>query len=40
MVRLPNSQHGESIFGNPVVRRVQNEATLEWMNRYVLGKSE
>jgi dipeptidyl aminopeptidase/acylaminoacyl peptidase len=40
MVRLPNSQHGESIFGNPTVRRVQNEATLGWMNRYVLGKSE
>jgi len=40
MVRLPNSIHAESIVGNPVVRRVQNEATLEWMNRYVLGKSE
>ena len=40
MVRLPNSSHAESIFGNVTVRRVQNEATLEWMNRYVLGKSE
>ena len=40
MVRFPNSSHAESIFGNPVVRRAQNEATLEWMNRYVLGKTE
>jgi dipeptidyl aminopeptidase/acylaminoacyl peptidase len=40
MLRLPNSSHGGSIFGEPVIRRAQNEATLDWMNRYVLGKTE
>ena len=40
MLRLPNSPHGGSIMGEPVMRRAQNEAMLEWMNRYVLGKVE
>jgi dipeptidyl aminopeptidase/acylaminoacyl peptidase len=37
MVRLPASFHAASIRGAPVVRRIQNEALLDWMNRYVLG---
>ncbi len=37
MLRLPNSPHVGSIAGPPVLRRAQNEALLEWMNRYVLG---
>jgi hypothetical protein len=37
MLRLPGSRHTESIFGNPAIRRTQNQALLEWMNRYVLG---
>jgi len=37
MVRLPASFHGGSIHGAPVVRRVQNEVLLDWMNRYILG---
>ncbi|MBK8021153.1 MAG: S9 family peptidase [Chloroflexi bacterium] len=40
MLRLPNSSHVGSIMGEPVMRRAQNEALLEWMNRYVLGKVE
>jgi hypothetical protein len=37
MLRLPESPHGGSIEGAPIVRRAQNEALLDWMNRYVLG---
>jgi dipeptidyl aminopeptidase/acylaminoacyl peptidase len=37
MLRLPNSSHAGSITGPPILRRAQNEALLEWMNRYVLG---
>lgn len=37
MLRFPNSPHGGAIEGAPIVRRAQNEALLEWMNRYVLG---
>jgi dipeptidyl aminopeptidase/acylaminoacyl peptidase len=37
MLRLPNSPHAGSIAGPPLLRRAQNEALLEWMNRYVLG---
>jgi dipeptidyl aminopeptidase/acylaminoacyl peptidase len=40
MVRFPNSQHGESIVGSIAVRKAQNDATLGWMNKYVLGKTE
>jgi dipeptidyl aminopeptidase/acylaminoacyl peptidase len=38
MLRLPGSPHGGSIGGPPTIRRAQNEALLEWMNRYILGK--
>lgn len=37
MVRLPASPHAGSIVGPPLLRRVQNEVLLDWMNRYVLG---
>ncbi len=37
MVRLPTSPHAGSIHGRPMVRRVQNEVLLDWMNRYLLG---
>jgi len=36
MLRLPGSSHAGSIQGPPIVRRAQNEALLDWMNRYVL----
>lgn len=38
MLRLPNSSHMGTIYGPPVLRKAQNDALLEWMNRYVLGK--
>ena len=37
MLRLPNSPHAGSIVGPPSLRKAQNEALLDWMNRYVLG---
>jgi len=40
MLRLPASPHAGSIMGAPVVRKAQNEALLDWMDRYVLGKSK
>ena len=36
MLRLPESPHSGSIGGPLEVRRAQNEALLDWMNRYVL----
>lgn len=39
MVRLPASFHAGSIMGAPVVRKYQNDVLLDWMNRYVLGKT-
>jgi len=36
MLRLPDSSHGGSIGGSLEVRRAQNDALLDWMNRYVL----
>jgi dipeptidyl aminopeptidase/acylaminoacyl peptidase len=36
MLRLPASSHGGSIVGEPILRRVQNRALLDWMNKYVL----
>jgi dipeptidyl aminopeptidase/acylaminoacyl peptidase len=39
MVRLPNAAHAAAIGGAPVNRRIHNEALLDWMNRYVLGKT-
>lgn len=38
MLRLPDSSHDGSIKGPPVIRRAQNEALIDWMNRYVMGK--
>ncbi len=38
MLRLPFSPHVGSIGGPLFIRRAQNEALLEWMNRYILGK--
>ena len=35
MLRLPNSSHGASSFGPLEIRRAQNEALLDWMNRFV-----
>ncbi|MCJ7623756.1 MAG: S9 family peptidase, partial [Anaerolineaceae bacterium] len=37
MVRLPNSPHAGAINGPVPTRKAQNEALLDWMNRYVLG---
>ena len=37
MLRLPDSPLGGSIGGPLEIRRAQNEALLNWMNRYVLG---
>lgn len=39
MLRLPNSPHVGSIAGPLPVRKAQNAALLDWMNRYVLGKA-
>ena len=39
MARLPFSPHAGSIAGAPAVRKYQNEVLLDWMNRYVLGKT-
>jgi len=38
MLRLPASPHAGSIVGALPVRRAHNDALLEWMDRYVLGK--
>lgn len=35
MLRLPGSPHGGAITGAPVLRRAQNAALLEWVQRYV-----
>jgi dipeptidyl aminopeptidase/acylaminoacyl peptidase len=40
MLRLPNSHHGGTFRGPPIVRRAQNEALLDWMNRYLGGMSQ
>ena len=37
MLRLPNSSHGGSTSGALEIRRAQNEALLDWMNRYVIA---
>jgi dipeptidyl aminopeptidase/acylaminoacyl peptidase len=38
MLRLPGMFHAGSITGPIPVRRAQNEALLDWMKRYVLGR--
>jgi dipeptidyl aminopeptidase/acylaminoacyl peptidase len=40
MLRLPFSPHGGSIAGPVIVRKAQNEALLDWMERFVMGKSK
>lgn len=37
MLRMPNMSHEGSKSGPPIVRRAQNEALIDWMNRYVRG---
>jgi dipeptidyl aminopeptidase/acylaminoacyl peptidase len=37
MLRFPGTPHAGSVFGPIGHRRAQNEALVEWMNRYVLG---
>jgi len=37
MLRIPNSAHTGTIVGALPGRRAQNEALLDWMNRYVLA---
>ena len=37
MLRLPHMPHVGSMAGSLAARRAQNEALLDWMNRYVLG---
>lgn len=37
MLRIPGAPHAASINGPPPIRKAQNEALLEWMNRYVTG---
>jgi hypothetical protein len=37
MLRLPASAHAGSIAGEPILRRVQSRALLDWMNKYVPG---
>jgi dipeptidyl aminopeptidase/acylaminoacyl peptidase len=37
MLRFPNTPHVGSILGPIGHRRTENEALLDWMNRYVLG---
>ena len=39
MLRLPNVSHGGSSFGPLEARRAQNEALLDWMQRYVQPKA-
>lgn len=38
MLRFPGTGHAGSIMGPPSHRHAQNEALLDWMTRYVLGK--
>jgi len=35
MLRLPGSPHGGAITGAPILRRAQNAALLDWVQRYV-----
>ena len=37
MLRVPNSSHVGTVAGAVPARRAQNEALLDWMNRYVLA---
>lgn len=35
MLRLPGAGHGGAIMGPPAIRRAQNDAMLEWFNKYI-----
>jgi len=37
MLRLPNSSHGGSSTGSLETRKAQNDALIDWMDRFVLG---
>ena len=37
MLRQPKGAHGASTRGEPIMRRVHNEAMLDWFNHYLLG---
>lgn len=38
MLRQPKGAHGASTNGEPIMRRVHNEAMLDWFDHYLLGK--
>lgn len=38
MLRLPESPHAGAVVGKPSLRRAQNDALLQWMDRHVLGR--
>lgn len=39
MVRFPGGGHMMAVMGSPEMRKVQNEALLEWMDRYIPGRN-
>ncbi len=39
MLRQPLGSHGASTYGEPIMRRVHNEAMLDWFNHYLLGQT-
>ena len=40
MLRFPGAFHASTLRGALPVRKAHNDALLDWMNRYVLGKTE
>ena len=38
MLRIPRASHAGAINEKPAMRRAQNDALLDWMNHWVLGK--
>jgi dipeptidyl aminopeptidase/acylaminoacyl peptidase len=40
MLRFPNSSHDGATIGSFATRRAHNEALVEWMSRYLVGKTE
>jgi hypothetical protein len=36
MLRMPDSSHGGCIFGTVPVRKAQNEAMVDWFQRYLV----
>ena len=39
MLRFPNSSHGGATYGSLAVRKMQNAALLEWMEKWVMYHS-